>query len=115
MGSRRSVTLPPMHDRNPAGEGSPTGRTRARVLVSGRVQGVFFRDGVRRKAGELNLNGWVRNLPDGRVEGLFEGEPDAVEAMLRWCAEGPPDARVEDVAVGREPAPDEPLGGFEVR
>jgi len=103
-----------MSDRNETA-GPSHGPARAHVLVSGRVQGVFFRDGARRKARDLNLKGWVRNLPDGRVEALFEGDPAAVEEMLRWCAEGPPDARVEDVAVERDPATDKPLSGFEVR
>jgi len=85
------------------------------VIVSGRVQGVFFRDSTRRKATELGLSGWVRNLPDGRVEAEIEGSPDAVDEMLRWCEGGPPDARVENVCVEREPATGEPTSGFEVR
>lgn len=86
---------------------------RLRVFVSGRVQGVFFRDSTRQKAVETGVAGWVRNLPDGRVEAVFEGPREAVEAMLRWCARGPPLARVDDVesAAGE----DEGLVGFEVR
>jgi acylphosphatase len=90
-------------------------RTGARVLVSGRVQGVFFREGTRRRATELGLAGWVRNLPDGRVEARFEGAPDAVEEMLRWCEHGPTDARVENVSVERGQVAGEPRRGFEVR
>ena len=87
---------------------------RARVRVSGRVQGVFFRDSARKQAERLGLAGWVRNLPDGRVEALFEGPPGSVTEMIEWCKEGPPQASVEDV----ETDPEEPGGdleGFEVR
>ncbi len=86
---------------------------RTRVLVSGRVQGVFFRDSTREKAQALGLSGWVRNLPDGRVEAVFEGDGERVEEMISWCAEGPPDARVQDVSTEDE-AP-ENLTGFKVR
>jgi len=87
-------------------------RIRAHVYVSGRVQGVFFRDSARGKARSLGVGGWVRNLPDGRVEAVFEGTRDAVEEMVRWCGEGPPHARVENV----ESSYEEPRGerGFEV-
>ena len=89
-------------------------RERAHVYISGNVQGVFFRDSTRRKADELDLNGWVKNTPDGRVEALFEGPSDAVNEMLDWCKEGPAQADVEDVdAEHEEPAED--LNGFEVR
>jgi acylphosphatase len=74
-------------------------RARARVIVSGRVQGVWFRESTRRRASELGLSGWVRNLPDGRVEAEFEGEADAVEAALGFVAEGPTHARVDSVDV----------------
>ena len=86
---------------------------RTRVLVSGHVQGVFFRDSTREKAQELGLAGWVRNLPDGRVEAVFEGDGDRVEEMVSWCKDGPPDARVQDVSSENEEP--ENLGGFEVR
>lgn len=86
---------------------------RLHVFVSGRVQGVFFRDSTRAKALELGVAGWVRNLPDGRVEAVFEGSREAVEAMARWCRSGPPLARVDDVeALAGD---DEGLSGFEVR
>ena len=87
--------------------------TRTRVLVSGRVQGVFFRDSTREKAQALGLAGWVRNLPDDRVEAVFEGDGDRVEEMVSWCAEGPPDARVQDVSTEDEEP--ENLTGFEIR
>jgi acylphosphatase len=77
------------------------------------VQGVFFRDSVRRQASTRGVGGWVRNRPDGTVEAVFEGDPDAVEAMIAFCREGPRGARVERVEVIEE----EPqgLGAFEVR
>lgn len=83
------------------------------VLVSGRVQGVGFRWAARARGAELGLAGWVRNLPDGRVEAWIEGEAGAVEAMLAWLRRGPTAARVTGVeAVPREP---EGLLGFESR
>ena len=88
--------------------------TRARVRVSGRVQGVFFRDSARRKAEELDLSGYVTNTPDGDVEALFEGPKESVEEMVRWCEQGPPDASVENVDADYEPAQGD-LSGFEVR
>ena len=69
------------------------------VLVSGRVQGVGFRWYAREKGEELGLGGWVRNLPDGRVEAWLEGEEGAVHAMLAWLAKGPPAARVTHVEI----------------
>lgn len=86
---------------------------RVHVFVSGRVQGVFFRDGTKRKAVELGLRGWVRNLPDGRVEAVFEGDRAAVQAALGWVRRGPPLARVDEVEVAE--TPEEGLSGFEVR
>jgi acylphosphatase len=89
-------------------------RERAHVHVSGQVQGVFFRDSTRDKAELLGLNGWVRNLPDGRVEALFEGPSEKVREMVRWCKEGPSHAEVEDVDADFEPSRGD-LKGFEVR
>jgi acylphosphatase len=86
---------------------------RRHVWVSGLVQGVYFRESTRREAETLGLAGWVRNLPDGRVEAVFEGAPAAVAAMLEWCRRGPPSAKVERV----EAKPEDPSGdlrGFEV-
>ncbi len=88
-------------------------RTRARVLVSGRVQGVFFRAETRAAARRLGVDGWVRNLPDGRVEAVFEGSPGAVEAAVAWCRTGPERAAVESVEV--EPGPAEGIAGFAIR
>jgi acylphosphatase len=84
---------------------------RRRVIVHGRVQGVFFRDTTRRMARSRGLGGWVRNTPDGTVEAVFEGEDDAVESMVRWSRDGPRGAVVERVEV----APEEPEGLAEFR
>jgi len=89
-------------------------RERAHVYVSGRVQGVFFRESAREKAEELGLSGWVENLPDGRVEVVCEGASPDVREMVRWCEEGPPTARVENVEADLEDAGGD-LKGFEVR
>jgi acylphosphatase len=89
-------------------------RERAHVYVSGQVQGVFFRDSARERAEQLGLAGWVRNIPDGRVEMLFEGPSERVREMVRWCEEGPSHADVENVDTEFE-APQGDLGGFEVR
>jgi len=88
-------------------------RTRSHVFVSGRVQGVGFRATTRRHANDQGVDGWVRNLDDGRVEAAFEGPPDAVAAMVEFCGEGSRAARVDDVTVETEPP--EGLAGFEVR
>jgi acylphosphatase len=79
---------------------------RVRVVVSGWVQGVFFRASCADQARRRGLGGWVRNLPDGRVEAVFEGEEPQVEAMIDWCGQGPPGARVQAV----ETEAQEPLG-----
>ena len=68
---------------------------RLEIVVSGRVQGVWFRATTREEATRLGLRGWVRNLPDGRVEALFEGEENPLLRMLAWCRSGPPGARVD--------------------
>jgi acylphosphatase len=73
------------------------------VYVSGLVQGVAFRYSAIRQARSLAVNGWVKNLRDGRVELLFEGEKSAVEQMLEWCHHGPPGARVTDVRTKEYP------------
>ncbi|MEM3692713.1 MAG: acylphosphatase [Candidatus Bathyarchaeia archaeon] len=76
---------------------------RVRVQISGIVQGVFFRASTRRIALELGLKGWVRNLPNGRVEAIFEGEEEKVRKALEWCRKGPPGAKVEKVEEFYEP------------
>jgi acylphosphatase len=75
---------------------------RVHVFISGRVQGVFFREYTRRKAEELGVKGWVRNLPDGRVEAVFEGEDEAVDAIVKWCWEGSPYSNVSNVEAMEE-------------
>ncbi len=74
-------------------------RVEAHVLISGKVQGVWFRANTKEKARQLNIKGWVRNLPDGRVEAVFQGEKEMVEEMIKWCYKGPPLAEVENVEV----------------
>lgn len=75
---------------------------RARVVVSGRVQGVGFRMATRERARSRGVAGHVRNLPDGTVEAVFEGDADAVDALIAWCSRGPSGARVDDVKVELE-------------
>ena len=70
---------------------------RVHVWIKGRVQGVFFRTYTRDAAQSIGVTGWVRNLPDGRVEAVFEGESDKVERMIEWCREGTPMSRIERV------------------
>lgn len=86
---------------------------RAHVFVSGIVQGVGYRYSTAKKANQLGINGWVKNLQDGRVEAVFEGTPMNVEAMIRWCYEGSQGAVVEHVAVESEPP--EGREGFEIK
>ena len=87
--------------------------TRAHVFVSGIVQGVGYRFTTAKQAKQLGVSGWVRNLPDDRVEGVFEGTKAAVEQMIRWCHKGPLGAVVKDVIVEYE----EPKGirEFEIK
>jgi len=77
-------------------------KIRAHVFISGKVQGVFFRAHTRDEAVKRGVRGWVRNLPDGRVEAVFEGEEKDVKSVIEWCREGPPFARVEGVEVNWE-------------
>ena len=77
-------------------------RVRTRVLVTGRVQGVGFRWAVEDEARDAGVTGWVRNLPDGRLEAVFEGEEESVRRMVGFCRRGPAVARVDDVAIIKE-------------
>lgn len=77
-------------------------KTRAHVYVGGRVQGVFFRAETANLAHRLGLAGWVRNLPDGRVEALFEGEKEKVEQAVDFCRRGPPGAYVQELDLNWE-------------
>ncbi|HEX6117368.1 MAG TPA: acylphosphatase [Solirubrobacterales bacterium] len=85
---------------------------RRRVVAHGRVQGVFFRDSTRRRAESLGVAGWVTNRADGAVEAVFEGDPEAVESMVRYAREGPGNATVSDLEVTDEDP--EGLTGFRV-
>ena len=89
-----------------------SGVIRRKIVVQGHVQGVFFRETTRRRADAAGVAGWARNLPDGSVEAVFEGEADAVERLIEFCREGPRGARVDWVDVASE----EPEGraGFEI-
>ncbi|UCH84071.1 MAG: acylphosphatase [Candidatus Latescibacterota bacterium] len=87
---------------------------RLHVWVTGRVQGVFFRDSTRRAIEGLDLTGWVRNLPDGRVEAVFQGNREVCEKGLAYVKTGPPSARVDHVDAQWEDDEEE-LTGFEVR
>jgi acylphosphatase len=86
---------------------------RKRVVVSGRVQGVFFRESCRERAEREGVAGWVTNTPSGTVEACFEGDAAAIERLVEWCGSGPRGAHVESVSVTDE----EPRGesGFSVR
>lgn len=91
---------------------SGSSRTRAHVYVSGHVQGVYYRATTRDTARDLGVDGWVKNLDDGRVEAVFEGPRDDVKSMVEWCHDGSPMASVRDVEVTYE----EPSGetGFRI-
>lgn len=86
---------------------------RRRVVVRGLVQGVYFRDTLRRLATTSRVSGWARNNWDGTLEAVFEGEPEAVERLVAFCREGPRGARVSNVDVASEEP--EALDGFSIR
>jgi acylphosphatase len=86
---------------------------RRRVTVHGRVQGVFFRDSARERANAHGVSGWARNMPDGSVEAVLEGEPEAVQHVVRFLQSGPPHAAVERIDVEEEEP--EGLSGFSIR
>jgi len=89
---------------------------RVRILIAGRVQGVGFRYYTCAQAKDIGVNGWVRNLPDGKVETEFEGTEESVEAMLAWCRRGPITAQVSSVSVvSRETVPAPEFQGFVTR
>ena len=77
-------------------------KTRAHAIISGRVQGVFFRMETKRAADRFGVLGWVQNLRDGTVEAVFEGDRNQIDDILAWCKEGPPRAKVTDVEVSWE-------------
>ena len=80
-----------------------TNDIRVRIYVSGKVQGVYYRQNTLQKAQELGIFGWVRNLSDGRVESVMEGSKVNIDKILAWCKQGPPDAKVEEVKFIDEP------------
>jgi acylphosphatase len=84
-------------------------KSRAKLIIKGIVQGVNFRYYTQREAQKRNLTGWVRNLADGSVGAVFEGEEEEVEAMIQWCRHGPPSARVTELIV----QPEEYRGEFQ--
>ena len=86
---------------------------RKRVVVRGRVQGVFFRDAAQRRASSRGVAGWVTNRSDGAVEAVFEGDPDAVDSLVEFMRKGPRSAEVSDVEVSDEDP--EGLSSFDVR
>jgi len=88
-------------------------KARAHVYISGWVQGVFFRWNTKELANKLGLNGWVRNLADGRVEAVFEGDKIGVEQIIQWCRTGPPGASVSKIEVDWEHPRDE-FKGFRI-
>lgn len=75
---------------------------RVRLFIKGKVQGVFFRQALKVRAKKNNVKGWVRNLKDGRVEALFEGEDTHVSTLIEWCHAGSANARVEDIEIKNE-------------
>jgi len=87
---------------------------RVHVWISGRVQGVFFRTYTRDAALQAGVTGWVRNLSDGRVEAVFQGDSERVERMVAWCHQGSPGSRVDAVQMRQEPVQEE-CAAFEVR
>ena len=88
-------------------------KARAHIIVTGIVQGVFFRVETKRAAERIGVTGWVRNRPEGTVEAVFEGDREKVEAAVDWCRKGPPSGRVEDVRVTWEPFQGE-WSGFDI-
>jgi acylphosphatase len=77
-------------------------KTRVQVIISGRVQGVWYRASTKQKAEELGVSGWVKNTGAGTVEAEFEGDESTVQAMIAWCWRGPPLAKVSDVKIVRQ-------------
>jgi acylphosphatase len=92
---------------------SQVSKSRAKIVISGRVQGVYFRASACDVARAQRLSGWVRNLPEGDVEAVVEGEEEAVQAFIVWCHDGPPGAHVTAVQVTRGPYSGE-FHGFRV-
>lgn len=85
-------------------------KSKVHVIISGKVQGVWFRASTKDKAEQLGICGWVRNTFDGNVEAVFEGEEYLIQEMLDWCRHGPSSAKVENVEVEKQT----PSNGFDV-
>jgi acylphosphatase len=94
---------------------TPSAEVRRHVIVSGRVQGVWFRESCRQEAAAAGVSGWVANRPDGRVEAEFEGDEAGVARLVEWCRRGPPRARVDSLEARELPLLGDPAGGFDVR
>jgi len=77
-------------------------KSKVHVIISGRVQGVWFRADTKQKAEQLGITGWVRNTFDGNVEAVFEGDEENIKEMLDWCHHGPPSAEVENVEIEKQ-------------
>jgi acylphosphatase len=88
-------------------------KIRTHVVIKGDVQGVFFRSRTRQEAKKRNVTGWVRNLPDGRVEAIFEGEETDVKELVDFCRKGPPGAKVASISVTVDSYAGE-FGSFEI-
>jgi len=84
-------------------------KSNVHVIISGRVQGVWFRASTKQKAEQLGLKGWIRNTLDGKVEAVFEGDEKKVNEMIEWCHRGPPLSKVENVEVKKQ----NPTNGFD--
>ena len=78
--------------------------SRVHIIISGRVQGVFFRSNAAKKASEIGVTGWIRNLRDGSVEAIFEGNKKALEEIIDFCKIGPPGALVKNIELKWEPS-----------
>ncbi len=89
-------------------------KLQVQVIISGRVQGVWFRANTKQKAEQLGINGWVKNIADGKVAALFEGDEKHVQEMIEWCHHGPPLAKVENIEVKKQ-SPTNGFEGFSVR
>ncbi len=99
---------------NPSTSSGRGEKTRAHIFVSGRVQGVFYRETVRKKAEKLSITGWVKNLKDGRVEAVLEGEKENVQNLVNWAKRGPIWAKVKDLEILWEDHKAE-FQGFEIK
>jgi len=89
-------------------------KSKVHVIISGRVQGVWFRADTKDKAEQLGIGGWVRNTTDGKVEAVFEGDEENIKEMLDWCHHGPPSAEVENVEIEKQ-TPSNGFDGFSIK